>query len=71
MMIPQDESLTIISEFGHSCNYVFLSFFLFVHVPFHQVFVAASEITLIPHMSFFFYCSHFEWPETADVSSPP
>ena len=38
-------------------------------VPFHLVFVVASKIRMIPHLSF--YCNYFEWTEISDVSWPP
>ena len=67
MMIPLNGLVNTSSEFGQKCNFVFLAFFFSI-VPFHLVFVVASKIKLIPHLSF--YCSHFEWPEIphADVS---
>ena len=68
MMIPLDSLLNIDSRFGQNYNFVFLASFFSI-VAFHLVFVVALQITLIPHMSF--YCSHFEWPEIADVSWPP
>ena len=66
MIIPLDDLLNRSSGFGQNCNFLLLA--IFSNVPFHVVFVVASNTKLIPDLSF--YCSHFEWPEIwdADVS---